>query len=98
MFIVKTHRQDDSLITHDDCVKIGSKRLNFSCAIYIIRNPYNAFLAEFNRQSKQKGKLGNRTSNNKMGMKLLMLSNDNGNHNDTDIRDDHEDDDDEAED
>ena len=50
LFIVKTHRTDNSLKLHRDCVEMGITKLDFSSAIYIIRNPYNAILAEFNRQ------------------------------------------------
>ena len=68
VFIVKTHRTDNSLQNHPDCIKIGKTKLNFSSAIYILRNPYNAILAEFNRQHKKRTKPDKRTSAVEMGI------------------------------
>jgi hypothetical protein len=50
IFIVKTHLKSNSSIGHPDCTKIAISQLNFSRAIYILRNPYNAIAAEFNRR------------------------------------------------
>ncbi|XP_045205801.2 WSCD family member GA21586-like isoform X2 [Mercenaria mercenaria] len=50
IFIVKTHLTSNKT-NHPDCLKMGVKDLNYSKAILILRNPYNALLAEFNRQN-----------------------------------------------
>ncbi|XP_060575744.1 sialate:O-sulfotransferase 1-like [Ruditapes philippinarum] len=50
IFIVKTHLKSNSSIGHPDCAKMAISQLNFSSAICILRNPYNAIAAEFNRQ------------------------------------------------
>ncbi|XP_045205635.2 WSCD family member CG9164-like [Mercenaria mercenaria] len=50
IFIVKTHLQSN-ITHHPDCATMGVSNLNYSKAIFILRNPYNALLAEFNRQN-----------------------------------------------
>ncbi|XP_045196580.1 WSCD family member CG9164-like [Mercenaria mercenaria] len=48
-FIFKTHRTDN-MVRNKDCLKVNTHHLNYTKAIYIIRNPYKAILAEYNRQ------------------------------------------------
>ncbi|XP_060567514.1 WSCD family member GA21586-like [Ruditapes philippinarum] len=48
IFVVKTHGRD-YVGRKTDCMRLNITRINYSKAIYIIRNPYNALLADFNR-------------------------------------------------
>ncbi|XP_045208456.2 WSC domain-containing protein 1-like [Mercenaria mercenaria] len=53
VFIIKTHSRSNAT-GHPDCLKMGVLQLNYSKAIYILRNPYHTLLAEFNRKNAQK--------------------------------------------
>ncbi|XP_045196577.2 WSC domain-containing protein 2-like [Mercenaria mercenaria] len=57
-FIIKTHRTDDHAQSQD-CLNVNTHRLNYTKAIYILRNPYNAMLAEYRREIKVKSLQGN---------------------------------------
>ncbi|XP_045199034.1 WSC domain-containing protein 2-like [Mercenaria mercenaria] len=48
-FIIKTHRTND-IPQSKDCSRVNTHRLNYKKAIYILRNPYNALLAEYKRR------------------------------------------------
>ncbi|XP_053390572.1 WSC domain-containing protein 1-like [Mercenaria mercenaria] len=50
VYIVKTHIPSDKATSHVKCREIGVSTLNYTKAVFILRNPYQALLAEFNRQ------------------------------------------------
>ncbi|XP_053406089.1 uncharacterized protein LOC128559085 isoform X2 [Mercenaria mercenaria] len=50
IYIVKTHIPSDKATSHVKCREIGVSTLNYTKAVLILRNPYQALLAEFNRQ------------------------------------------------
>ncbi|XP_060573574.1 sialate:O-sulfotransferase 1-like [Ruditapes philippinarum] len=52
VFIVKTHETTFSSASHSDCTRLSISKLHFASFICILRNPYNAILAEFNRQNR----------------------------------------------
>lgn len=55
IFIVKTHREDQ-IHEHKDCTQRGVTTLDYSKALMILRNPFHALLAEFNRRMSFKRK------------------------------------------
>ncbi|XP_045215816.1 WSCD family member CG9164-like [Mercenaria mercenaria] len=50
IYIVKTHDPNNRTVSHDKCREMGIYTLNYTKAVLILRNPYEALLAEFNRQ------------------------------------------------
>jgi hypothetical protein len=48
-FLVKTHRSDD-LVSDPECFGQNSTWPGFRKAVFILRNPYNAILAEYKRR------------------------------------------------
>lgn len=67
-FVIKSHFMSGKTL-HSDCTQLGTTDLNFTKAILILRNPFHALLAEFNRQTSSK-----RSSSGNPGVKLAGQS------------------------
>lgn len=69
-FIIKTHYGHDK-IEKESCN--GTIEHAFKKAIYILRNPYNTLIAEFNRRNAGQGGTANLAKFQSEGMYVLLL-------------------------